>query len=492
MRFLLLASLFVLHGRPGACFVCPTPGLRRPLARFAAQEDTAPSLDEIKDTLDAGQSKALERAEKVVQEEEAPPRLLRYPQGLGVSAQFKSCRKPQLFVDSNDSLHFQARPGPLEGLRIAVTERTKGKRVTDDDKGELDSLISKAKDPLRILKDLFDRVTVDGPNKKETLEYATYPPHPQYPDRSLEKMPKMVSGEGSQERACCLPSQMSLRPLRHFISKAGRPQIRTCGAATSSSCSFGACSRYFVRKLLRGRLRAFYNRWIGLPQPKFVIKHWEDDREVARQALAGLNPLQIERVKSKKRVRSVALNLAKKFRAKIELLLPKGDLYILDYKELVPFASPNLPPGDPIQRFFYPAVALLAPDANGELEVIGIQLERDDNAKVYTPEDPEHLWTYAKMCVANADGCVHEWLSHLGKTHLTGSSPQSTTRAGRVMAFLVVLTEPAPCSRAAHCGGPQHSHEGQACLVRLLKTLPPRHPAVELGGEADAGRLHSG
>ena len=54
-----------------------------------------------------------------------------------------------------------------------------------------------------------------------------------------------------------------------------------------------------------------------------------------------------------------------------------------------------------------------------ELDVLGIQLERTDDARVYTKNTSgENEWQFVKCQVANADSSMHQWVSHLGKTHL--------------------------------------------------------------------------
>ena len=49
---------------------------------------------------------------------------------------------------------------------------------------------------------------------------------------------------------------------------------------------------------------------------------------------------------------------------------------------------------------------------------MGIQLDRTYDAKIYTKDDGDD-WLYAKTHVQSADSNIHEWVNHLGKTHLT-------------------------------------------------------------------------
>ena len=72
-------------------------------------------------------------------------------------------------------------------------------------------------------------------------------------------------------------------------------------------------------------------------------------------------------------------------------------------------------------KFFYaPIVAFTYDYDKDELDVLGIQLERTDDARVYTKNScGENEWIAVKCQVTAADSNMHQWVNHLGKTHLT-------------------------------------------------------------------------
>jgi hypothetical protein len=61
-------------------------------------------------------------------------------------------------------------------------------------------------------------------------------------------------------------------------------------------------------------------------------------------------------------------------------------------------------------RYFHaPVVVFQLTRDRQELEVLGIQLDRTEGAKVYTAEtSDENTWLMAKTCVASADSQIHE------------------------------------------------------------------------------------
>ena len=67
------------------------------------------------------------------------------------------------------------------------------------------------------------------------------------------------------------------------------------------------------------------------------------------------------------------------------------------------------------ERYCYaPIVAFELDHEREELSVLGIQLERTPDAKVYTKQNTgENEWLFVKSCVTTADSNMHEWVSHL-------------------------------------------------------------------------------
>ena len=72
-------------------------------------------------------------------------------------------------------------------------------------------------------------------------------------------------------------------------------------------------------------------------------------------------------------------------------------------------------------RYIYaPIVTFIYDHSTDELDVLGIQLERTDDAPIYTRNTSgKNLWLFVKSQVANADANMQQWVNHLGETHLT-------------------------------------------------------------------------
>jgi arachidonate 15-lipoxygenase len=163
-----------------------------------------------------------------------------------------------------------------------------------------------------------------------------------------------------------------------------------------------------------------------VPKPKHLLKHWEDDKELARQMLCGLNPVMIEVAKD---LAQLSDNIAAHFGAKeLQELINEKRLFFVSYDSIEelkvnphqakPAPENDAPHDDP--RPFYAPIAVFKLDKDREeLDIMGIQLERTDDAKVYTKKDDGNDWLFAKMHLTATDSNIHEWVSHLGKTHLT-------------------------------------------------------------------------
>ena len=151
-----------------------------------------------------------------------------------------------------------------------------------------------------------------------------------------------------------------------------------------------------------------------VPKNKHVIEHWEDDREFARQFLAGTNPVMINVVKDLSQLSESIVNYFGE--GKLEKMKEQDRLFFVDYVDLAELSSP--PPNGRKREFYAPIVLFYLNSQKTELHVKGIQLERTNDAKVYTSDDGD-AWLYAKTHVASADTNIHEWVSHLGNTHFT-------------------------------------------------------------------------
>lgn len=174
----------------------------------------------------------------------------------------------------------------------------------------------------------------------------------------------------------------------------------------------------------------------GFPKPSYAMERWEEDTEFARQFLSGANPVMIEVAKDP--VKQLSKNMVSYFgEEKLQELADKHHLFFVSYDDLAelnvnPHQAYPLPMNDSSgpngsqapqnqPRYFHaPIVLLMHKEETDELDVLGIQLDRNDNAQVYTKNNcGKNLWLFVKSQVANADSQMHQWVSHLGNTHLT-------------------------------------------------------------------------
>jgi len=183
--------------------------------------------------------------------------------------------------------------------------------------------------------------------------------------------------------------------------------------------------------------------WFGvLPNPQnflpapYAVDNWEKDSEFARQFFCGTNPLMIEVAKDPEK--QLSKNIVNHFgKDKLQELTDKNQLLFVSYDDLadlkvnphqmfpLPMNNESGPDDGPAPqvhpKFFYaPIVAFTYDYDKDELDVLGIQLERTDDARVYTKNTcGENEWIAVKCQVIAADSSMHQWVNHLGKTHFT-------------------------------------------------------------------------
>jgi len=147
------------------------------------------------------------------------------------------------------------------------------------------------------------------------------------------------------------------------------------------------------------------------------------DRTFARMRLAGPNPAMIERVKrpsSNIPITEVHYQVAMDdAEDNLDLAGAEGRLFQLDYAGLNGLLEGTYPG----YRKYMPApIALFAIPRSGDdrkLCPVAIQTEQRTSSAspVLTPADGE-AWLVAKNAVQVADGCYHEAVAHLARTHL--------------------------------------------------------------------------
>lgn len=154
-----------------------------------------------------------------------------------------------------------------------------------------------------------------------------------------------------------------------------------------------------------------------------AVEHWKSDSYYGAQFLNGSNPDTIKR----------CMKLPSNFPVTQQMvgnLLDTGDtlqqammdgrVYIVDYEILddVPYYGTLDKKLE--RRYACPALGLFYVRSDANIVPIAIQLQQvpgKDNP-VWTPNDTELDWIYAKMWLRNADAQWHQMITHLLRTHL--------------------------------------------------------------------------
>ncbi len=146
------------------------------------------------------------------------------------------------------------------------------------------------------------------------------------------------------------------------------------------------------------------------------------DRTFARMRLAGPNPVMLERVREPDRKMPVTEAHYQVAMADSEDSLSRagaeGRLFQLDFALLDGLLEGTFPG---VRKYMPAPIALFAVPRAGDdraLRPVAIQTEQRNSAQspVLTPDAGE-AWLVAKNAVQVADGCYHEAVSHLARTH---------------------------------------------------------------------------
>lgn len=232
----------------------------------------------------------------------------------------------------------------------------------------------------------------------ETYEYDRYPA----PNQDL---PRMVKG----------------LPVAEFLPPAKLGGMVQMGMEYAYS-QFKLLDRYVeqVLKLVGNKkdgdpYEAFMFNFVK--RPNAIVDNWQDDVELCRQLIQGVNPLVIQSVQSTSQIPLSLRNLSAQGKS-LQELIDERRLFILDYDKLAPLK----PYRDMV--FYAPIVLVyreLLEEGESRLNLVGFQLTRNEGLAnvVYTADNsPPNRYLYAKIQVACADNQYHQWISHLGFAHL--------------------------------------------------------------------------
>lgn len=164
-----------------------------------------------------------------------------------------------------------------------------------------------------------------------------------------------------------------------------------------------------------------YDRLLStIPAPR-VKSFWEQDREFARQRLAGVNPMAIHRCYEPPNdalLKAANQVLSELYQTDFNRACEQGRVYQTEYPYLW-----EKPIQEQVRKgaFLASPTCLFYVDDSGTMMPLAIQLkpsEMDKSNPVFTPLHPVWDWRMARAHVQASDSHYHESISHLLDTHL--------------------------------------------------------------------------
>ncbi len=166
-----------------------------------------------------------------------------------------------------------------------------------------------------------------------------------------------------------------------------------------------------------------------------IANHVKEDKVFASQRIAGANPLVISRFEAaiidKFPITNAQYQAVMGTNDSLEMALAENRLYITDYQDLQDIVPGTIDiNNNTIQKYIYQPIALFAVEAGScpqrRLVPIAIQCHQEPSLEnpifvapsINSSESERWAWQMAKMTVQIADGNYHEFISHLGGTHL--------------------------------------------------------------------------
>lgn len=152
-------------------------------------------------------------------------------------------------------------------------------------------------------------------------------------------------------------------------------------------------------------------------------KRWQDDRFYGAQFLNGCNPDTIKRCSKLPSNFPVTQELVGNLLDEGDTLkkaIKDGRVYMVDYEILddIPHYGQN--DMNLERRYTSASLGLFYVRGSGDVVPIAIQFHQEPSGTnpIWTPNDSELDWTYAKMWLRNADSQWHQMITHLLRTHL--------------------------------------------------------------------------
>jgi len=244
-----------------------------------------------------------------------------------------------------------------------------------------------------------------------SMGYGTYPNHPEFPNYNLSTMMKKMEGNDPP-------------PLEYFFSP--KKVVQLIGRVVESVIGEGLrkddvekapnTEAKYEEMFTKSKILGIPNPLNFRPKPN-SFNYWEDDKYIARQFLCGVNPVMIRVAKSKGEISDDLVNyFGSGF---LQDLIKEKRLFYVSYDDLLelnvnPHQAYPLPMNanatQDQPRYFYAPIALFLLDiSRNELDILGIQLERNINSRVYTKGNSgEDEWLFIKSCLTTADTQFHE------------------------------------------------------------------------------------
>jgi arachidonate 15-lipoxygenase len=162
-----------------------------------------------------------------------------------------------------------------------------------------------------------------------------------------------------------------------------------------------------------------------LPLPE-IANTFQDDEVFAYMAVAGSNPVMIERMAAPDPRFPVTEEQYQAVMGESDSLqsaIAQGRVYLADYAILDGALNGTYGTQPQIQKYLYAPLAMFAVPSNDDphrlLRPVAIQCgQTPADYPIITPATGEYAWLMAKTIVQVADANFHEAVSHLARTHL--------------------------------------------------------------------------